>query len=82
MEEVEETKGKHGMWPNEGGREPPCLEKLSTSRSGVRDALAVSDNDLMYASEIKDSELIRSRAVWACLADWVTQLHGKTKRAK
>lgn len=82
MEEVEETKSKHSMQSNESGREPSCFEKLSTSRSDVRDALAVSDNNLMDASEIKDGELVRSRVVLAYLADWVTQLHGKTERAK
>ena len=80
MKEVEDLECEDGVRPDQRGGKQSPPHQLSAAVVGIfRSAPAVSDDNLMDAAEIEDSELITPGRVWARLASAVTELHHKAE---
>jgi len=83
MKEVENFETEDSVRPSQRGREPSPSEQLSTTVLGIRwIATTVSNDGLVDAAEIEDSELITPGGVWTRVASLVTQLHHETEGGK
>ena len=83
MKEVEDLEGEDGVWPDQRGWEQFPPHQLSAAVVGVfRSAPAVSNDNLMDATEIEDGELITPGRVRTRLAGTVTELHHEAKGGK
>lgn len=73
MKEVEDFEGEDGEWLGQRGGEPFPPKQLPTAVIGIFwSTPAVSNGDLMDATEIEDGELITPGRVWARVASSVT----------
>ena len=83
MKEFENLETEDSLRPSQRGREPSPPKQLSTTVPVICwSATAVSNDGLVDAAEIEDSELITPGGVRTCVASLVTQLHHEAEGGK
>jgi len=76
MKEVKDLEGEDGLWLNQHGSEQSPPDQLLMALGGIFWSIhTVSNNNLMDAAEIENSELVMPGWVWTDFAGLVTKLH-------